>query len=167
MPIREPVRECLEKDPADRTTEDIDILLEFTQTFPAFFNMTLATRRALCAGMKTSICWELWKGLMPFINFPVMVFAVVEKAGTIVMNDNEELDSWSVIINGEVRIDPPANGGNPTSGPKFLKWGDNFGITPTMEKLYHRGVMRTCQGCDSIDFLPRIFLRCCDMLNLY
>ena len=96
-----------------------------------------------------------------------MVFAVVEKAGTIVMNDNEELDSWSVIINGEVRIDPPA-GGNPTSGPKFLKWGDNFGITPTMEKLYHRGVMRTCQGCDSIDFLPRIFHRIypCDMLNL-
>ena len=71
-----------------------------------------------------------------------MVFAVVEKAGTIVMNDNEELDSWSVIINGEVRIDPPAGD---QSGPKFLKWGDNFGITPTMEKLYHRGVMRTCQ----------------------
>ena len=55
MAIREPVRECLEKDPADRTPEDIDILLEFTQTFPAFFNMTLATRRALCAGMTTSI----------------------------------------------------------------------------------------------------------------
>ena len=36
-----------------------------------------------------------------------MVFAVVEKAGTIVMNDGEELDSWSVIINGEVRIDSP------------------------------------------------------------
>ncbi len=50
MAIREPVRECLEKDPADRTSEDIDVLLEFTQTFPAFFNMTLATRRALCAG---------------------------------------------------------------------------------------------------------------------
>ena len=73
-----------------------------------------------------------------------MVFAVVEKAGTVVMTDGEELDSWSVIINGEVRIDPPV-GGNPTAGPKFLKWGDNFGITPTMEKLYHRGVMRTCQ----------------------
>ena len=34
-----------------------------------------------------------------------MVFAVVEKAGTTVMNHEEELDSWSVIINGEVRID--------------------------------------------------------------
>lgn len=41
-----------------------------------------------------------------------MVFAVVEKAGTIVMNDHEELDSWSVIINGEVRVDHtfPNNG---------------------------------------------------------
>ena len=36
-----------------------------------------------------------------------MVFAVVEKAGTTVMNHGEELDSWSVIINGEVRIDVP------------------------------------------------------------
>ena len=55
MAIREPVRECLEKDPADRTPEDIDILLEFTHTFPAFFNMTLATRRALCAGKETQL----------------------------------------------------------------------------------------------------------------
>lgn len=53
-------------------------------SFQAFANMTLATRRALCA---------------------VMVFAVVEKAGTIVMNDGEELDSWSVILNGHVEIE--------------------------------------------------------------
>ena len=49
-------------------------------------NMTLATRREFCA---------------------VMVFAVVEKAGTIVMNDSEELDSWSVILNGQVEIVRP------------------------------------------------------------
>lgn len=52
--------------------------------FQAFANMTLAIRRALCA---------------------VMVFAVVEKAGTIVMNDGEELDSWSVIVNGHVEVE--------------------------------------------------------------
>lgn len=46
--------------------------------------MTLATRRALCA---------------------VMVFAVVEKAGTTVMKHGEELDSWSVILNGQVAIE--------------------------------------------------------------
>ena len=32
------------------------------------------------------------------------VFAVVEKAGTIVMNHGEELDSWSVIVNGSVDV---------------------------------------------------------------
>ena len=45
--------------------------------------MTMAIRRALCA---------------------VMVYAVVERAGTVVMNDGEELDSWSVILNGQVMI---------------------------------------------------------------
>ena len=81
-----------------------------------------------------------------------MVFAVVEKAGTVVMNDGEELDSWSVIINGEVRIDvtPPTQGQSTKSAqqqqcPRFLRWGDAFGITPTMEKLYHQGIMKTCQ----------------------
>ena len=48
--------------------------------------MTLAIRRSLCA---------------------VMVFAVVETAGTVVMNDGEELDSWSVILNGHVEIKRP------------------------------------------------------------
>ena len=81
---------------------------------------------------------------MIYAFLAVMVFAVVEKAGTIVMNDGEELDSWSVIINGEVRIDPPPFVDGEPGVPRYLKWGDSFGITPTMEKLYHRGVMRTC-----------------------
>lgn len=85
--------------------------------------MTLATRRALCS---------------------VMVFAVVEKAGTIVMNDHEELDSWSVIINGEVRVDFNSQA-EAEHSVKYLRWGDSFGITPTMEKLYHSGIMKTCQ----------------------
>ena len=33
----------------------------------------------------------------------------------------------------------------PPSPSRFLRWGDSFGITPTTERLYHRGVMRTCQ----------------------
>lgn len=86
--------------------------------------MTLAVRRALCS---------------------VMVFAVVEKAGTMVMNNGEELDSWSVLINGHVEIDH-------TNGEKEeLQVGDSFGILPTMVKLYHRGVMRTkCHDCQFV-----------------
>ncbi|TRY80967.1 hypothetical protein TCAL_12515 [Tigriopus californicus] len=164
MVIRDLVRECLEKDPADRNAKDIEVLLEFSKTLEAFNNMTLATRRALCS---------------------VMVFAVVEKAGTVVMNHEEELDSWSVIINGEVRIDDPNPGSNnnhalnnqttstfpnlnqsqtnntnnnnnnqhhpnvtrssrSNNHGKYLKIGDSFGITATMDKLYHQGVMKTC-----------------------
>jgi hypothetical protein len=49
----------------------------------------------------------------------------------------EELDSWSVIINGEVRIDriDPETG---QKTKKILKVGEDFGIEATMEKLYHQ-----------------------------
>lgn len=116
MTVRDPVRECLEKDPVDRTEDDIETLLEFTQQLKAFTNMTLAVRRALCA---------------------VMVFAVVERAGMVVLNDGEELDSWSVLINGAVEVEH-SNG-----EIEQLTLGDSFGILPTMERLLHRGVMRT------------------------
>lgn len=86
--------------------------------------MTLAVRRALCA---------------------VMVFAVVEKAGTVVMNDGEELDSWSVLVNGCVEVV------HPNEPPQILTTGDAFGILPTMDKLYHRGIMRT--KCDDCQFV--------------
>ncbi|XP_065078870.1 rap guanine nucleotide exchange factor 2 isoform X1 [Ochlerotatus camptorhynchus] len=124
LSVRDTVRECLEKDPSDRTMDDIEILLEFTQKLKAFTNMTFAVRRALCS---------------------VMVFAVVEKAGTIVMNDGEELDSWSVLINGHVEIEH-GNG-----EMEYLHIGDSFGILPTMDKLYHRGIMRT--KCDDCQFV--------------
>ncbi len=130
--VRDAVRECLEKDPSDRTEEDVDTLLEFTQHLKAFTNMTLSVRRALVA---------------------TMVFAVVEKAGTMVMTDGEELDSWSVIINGHVEVAVEDNGSEDGSSPtrQELHLGDSFGITPTMDKLYHRGVMRT--KCDDCQFV--------------
>ncbi|XP_033756431.1 rap guanine nucleotide exchange factor 6-like isoform X5 [Pecten maximus] len=122
--LRDAVQECLQKDPADRTEDDIGTLLEFIQHFRAFANMTLPIRRALCS---------------------VMVFAVVEKQGQTVMNHGEELDSWSVILNGQVEIVYP-NG-----AIEFLHMGDCFGITPTMEKLYHQGEMKTV--CDDCQFV--------------
>jgi len=115
--LRDAVRDCLEKDPADRTDEDIEILMEFTHTLEAFADMTQAVRNKMCA---------------------VMVFAVVDKAGTIVMNDKEELDSWSVIINGAVRVEGGTNMRSYT-----LSLGQGFGIKPTMAVEYHQGVMTT------------------------
>ena len=61
--------------------------------------MTLSIRRALCA---------------------VMVFAVVDKAGTVVMNDGEELDSWSVILNGHVEVV------RPNGSIEHLHMGDRY-----------------------------------------
>ncbi|XP_054711179.1 rap guanine nucleotide exchange factor 2-like [Uloborus diversus] len=116
LTARDTVRECLEKDPALRTEDDVSVILEYMQHLPAFANMTLTVRKALCA---------------------VMVFAVVEKAGVVVMNHGEELDSWSVIINGAVEVELPDR------EPRELTIGDSFGITPTMEKMYQVGVMRT------------------------
>lgn len=124
LAVRDTVRECLEKDPTDRTDDDIETLLDFTKNLRAFTNMTLAVRRALCS---------------------VMVFAVVEKAGTMVMNNGEELDSWSVLINGHVQIE------HADGAKEELQVGDSFGILPTMVKLYHRGVMRTtCHDCQFV-----------------
>ncbi|XP_056630523.1 rap guanine nucleotide exchange factor 2 isoform X4 [Diorhabda sublineata] len=124
LTVRDRVRDCLEKEPAERTEDDIEALLEFTQHLKAFTNMTLAVRRALCA---------------------VMVFAVVEKSNTVVMNDGEELDSWSVLVNGSVEVviqDGPS---------QTLYMGDAFGILPTMDKLYHKGIMIT--KCDDCQFV--------------
>ncbi|XP_042883464.1 rap guanine nucleotide exchange factor 2-like isoform X8 [Penaeus japonicus] len=133
LAVRDAVRECLEKDPSERTEDDIDVLLEFTQRLRAFSNMTLAVRRAMCQAM---------------------VFAVVEEAGTTLMNHGEELDSWSVIINGHVEVTQPDGSVHELHLGDSLPKRQNvmtknssspasFGITPTMEKLYHQGVMRS------------------------
>ncbi|XP_035275205.1 rap guanine nucleotide exchange factor 2-like isoform X6 [Anguilla anguilla] len=113
---RDIVRDCLEKDPMDRTDDDIEQLLEFMHQLPAFANMTMSVRRELCA---------------------VMVFAVVERAGTIVLNDGEELDSWSVILNGSVEVTHPEGRG------EILCMGNSFGVSPTMDKEFMKGVMKT------------------------
>ncbi|XP_018591340.1 rap guanine nucleotide exchange factor 2 isoform X4 [Scleropages formosus] len=113
---RDIVRDCLEKDPMDRTDDDIEQLLEFMHQLPAFANMTMSVRRELCA---------------------VMVFAVVERAGTVVLNDGEELDSWSVILNGSVEVTYP------DGHTEILCMGNSFGVSPTMEKEYMKGVMKT------------------------
>nr|XP_045621434.1 uncharacterized protein LOC123772381 isoform X4 [Procambarus clarkii] len=122
LAVRDAVRECLEKDPSERTEDDIKVLLEFTQRLRAFSNMTLAVRKAMCQAM---------------------VFAVVEEAGTILMNHGEELDSWSVIINGHVEVTQPDGSVHELHLGDSSFLSPSFGITPTMEKLYHQGTMRS------------------------
>lgn len=142
-------RECLEKNPDERTEDDIEILLEFLQNLPvstvcqvynkhvtciwvgdivtrciqAFANMTMAIRRALCA---------------------VMVYAVVEKAGTVVMNNGEELDSWSVILNGSVKVSYDDGNSN------VLNMGDRYvRPCPSVASTLPSSTPRSSASCGS------------------
>ncbi|KAM7398331.1 hypothetical protein PAMA_006305 [Pampus argenteus] len=113
---RDLVRECLEKDPADRNDDDIEQLLEFMHQLPAFANMTMSVRRDLCS---------------------VMVFEVVEQAATVVLHDKQELDLWYVILNGAVEIS------HPEGRVETLCMGNSFGISPSLDKQYMNGEVRT------------------------
>ncbi|XP_078142609.1 rap guanine nucleotide exchange factor 6 isoform X2 [Centroberyx gerrardi] len=113
---RDLVRECLEKDPADRNDDDIEQLLEFMHQLPAFANMTMSVRRDLCS---------------------VMVFEVVEQAGTVILHDKQELDLWYVILNGAVEIS------HPEGRVETLCMGNSFGISPTLDKQFMSGEVRT------------------------
>uniref|UniRef100_A0A674DWM1 Rap guanine nucleotide exchange factor 6 n=1 Tax=Salmo trutta TaxID=8032 RepID=A0A674DWM1_SALTR len=113
---RDLVRECLEKDPVDRNDDDIEQLLEFMHQLPAFANMTMSVRRDLCT---------------------VMVFEVVEQAGTTILKDKQELDLWYVILNGAVEIS------HPDSRMETLCMGNSFGISPSLDKQYMSGVVST------------------------
>ncbi|XP_015858959.1 rap guanine nucleotide exchange factor 6 isoform X10 [Peromyscus maniculatus bairdii] len=113
---RDLVRECLEKEPADKTDDDVEQLLEFMHQLPAFANMTMSVRRELCS---------------------VMIFEVVEQAGAVILEDGQELDSWYVILNGTVEIS------HPDGKSENLFMGNSFGIVPTLDKQYMHGVVRT------------------------
>ncbi|XP_041656789.1 rap guanine nucleotide exchange factor 6 isoform X6 [Cheilinus undulatus] len=113
---RDLVRECLEKDPVDRNDDDIEQLLEFMHQLPAFANMTMSVRRDLCS---------------------VMVFEVVEQAGTVILQHKQELDLWYVILNGAVEIS------HPEGRTETLCMGNSFGISPSLDKQYMNGEVRT------------------------
>lgn len=68
----------------------------------------------------------------------VFVYAHVEKAQTIVMNDGERYDSWSVIINGIIDDE--------TIDGQFIRTltvGQSFGCGATLDQYTHRGIMKT------------------------
>lgn len=48
-----------------------------------------------------------------------------------------QLDSWSVILNGSVEVTYP------DGKAEMLCMGNSFGVSPTMDKEYMKGVMRT------------------------
>ncbi|CAF0742965.1 unnamed protein product [Didymodactylos carnosus] len=117
FPVHDHVRESLMKEANERTEDDIEAILEFLQPFPAFLDLSLHVRRELCK---------------------VLIYAQVEKANTVVMNDGERYDSWSVIINGIVDDET-------TDGQiiRTLNVGQCFGCEATLDQYCHTGIMKT------------------------
>ncbi|MEQ2170426.1 hypothetical protein GOODEAATRI_000140 [Goodea atripinnis] len=90
--------------------------------------MTMSVRRDLCS---------------------VMVFEVVEQSGTVILHHKKEvqynqllfihlqLDHWYVILNGAVEIS------HPEGRTETLCMGNSFGISPSLDKQYMNGEVRS------------------------
>uniref|UniRef100_A0A914CBY5 Rap guanine nucleotide exchange factor n=1 Tax=Acrobeloides nanus TaxID=290746 RepID=A0A914CBY5_9BILA len=114
--LKDNVRECLEKEPAERNGDDISILMDFMQQMTALASLPLSIKRQLCLKM---------------------VFAVVADAGTVILQHGEKIDSWSVVVNGAVEWVKP-------SGERIeYHLGDCFGAEPIPQVQYNEGEMRT------------------------
>jgi len=126
--MKDLVIDVVKKSAHERNADDLAILMEFTKSLQAFSNMTEPTRRAFCK---------------------VMVFAWVQEANTLILQDKELLDSWSVIINGQVLIKIEVSPGQVEDN--ILCMGESFGVQPTLQQQRHTGVMSTI--CDDCQFL--------------
>jgi Rap guanine nucleotide exchange factor 2 len=132
LTVRDRVRDCLERT-ENRTEDEIEMLLEFIQHLKAFTNMTLAVRRKLCSAMR---------------------IVTIDKAGTEVLSDGEELDSWAVVVNGCMEVLVPGE------ESQTLTVGDGYGVSPVLEKQYHKGVLITkCDDCQFVFILQEDYHR--------
>lgn len=130
---------------------------------PAFANMTMSVRRELCS---------------------VMVFEVVEQAGTVILHDKQEVRTefepskpkwrlvavtWTMMssacFHSALKLDlwyVILNGaveiGRPEGRAEMLCMGNSFGISASLEKQYMNGEVRTkgddCQVRVNVIFFP-------------
>lgn len=83
----------------------VHLFQDFMQHMSALATLPLSIKRQLCLKM---------------------VFAVVSEANTVVMQHNEKIDAWSVIVNGQVEVVLP-------DGERIeYKLGDSFGVQPDL-----------------------------------
>ena len=81
--IKDQALDALEKNKDDRNEHEIDLLHDFLKVLPAFNNLTGPIRRELCRHM---------------------VYVSVENSQTTVLSEGEELDSWVVLLSGQVEL---------------------------------------------------------------
>ncbi|OQV24790.1 Rap guanine nucleotide exchange factor 2 [Hypsibius exemplaris] len=131
--FRDSLRDALMMDVGLRKREEnqaaVDIILDFMQRLPAFAPYTQNIQRSFCEEM---------------------MFASVAGAGCLVLQDGEELDSWTVVINGSLQVELP------DGEIQNIQVGDCFGVmAPTLENVYYRGVMRTVSDDCQFGLVPK------------
>lgn len=71
-----------------------------------------------------------------------------------------QLDSWSVILNGSVEVTYPEG------RTEILCMGNSFGVSPTMEKEYMKGVMKTKVDDCQVGYWLEVLISYCSGLRL-
>ncbi|KAL3116791.1 hypothetical protein niasHT_004292 [Heterodera trifolii] len=122
--LRDIVRECLERPPDQRSAEDMTILIEFMDSLPTLAALPMTIKRQLSLKM---------------------VFAHVPNKGTVIMQNGERIDAWSVVVNGcveHLHMD-----GKRTE----YQVGDCFGAKPIAQPQLNDGEIRTMvNNCEFI-----------------
>uniref|UniRef100_A0A1I7WWU0 DUF3402 domain-containing protein n=1 Tax=Heterorhabditis bacteriophora TaxID=37862 RepID=A0A1I7WWU0_HETBA len=101
--LKDSVRECLEKEPSERNSEDLAVLL-VSNIKRIYFLVILTLFFFYCNSFHGGLFFQdFMQHMSAFASLPMsikrqlclkMVFAVVNDAGTVVMHHNEKLDAW-------------------------------------------------------------------------
>ena len=116
--------DLLSKAPEDRSSSDVDVVLEYIQHLPAFSNMSLSVRRKLCG---------------------VMTLETIRDVNAVVIRSGEEVDSWWVVFGGSVEL--TREGHEPVS----YHLGECFGVARGAPKKKHIQTGTLCtRGSETI-----------------
>ena len=132
----------LKKAPLDRSIDDVKLLADFLQHFTVFSGMSNEMRLDFCHVMK---------------------YAHVEQKGTVILHNKEQLDSWCVVINGEVS-------NTKSDGTKrIFRTGQSFGLNHKVQTpQFHEGTMITLEkDCQFVAIPQKEYLEVIDKYSQY
>ena len=101
------ISEILSRPPEKRSSDDVDVVLEFIQYLPGFANMTLPVRERLCS-------------LMRLQTYP--------EQHSVLLNSGEEVDTWWVVFSGSVELIREAY------EPIIYRLGEAFGVSRSLKR---------------------------------
>lgn len=117
-----PIFDMLSRPPEKRSSEDLEVVLEFVQHMPAFANMTLPVREKLCGLMRLQTHAE---------------------QHSVLVRSGEEVDSWWVVFGGSVEL--IREGYEPT----VYHLGEAFGVSRSQKKKLMLSGMLLTRSADT------------------